>query len=364
MSIDDHIQKTTHPSRELQSILAKRLWDEPPQRLFNGEDVTELDLTSYFVYYTDQCNQALHDGGRSTSVNCHRDILEVVDCLKNGVLPDVLRQTVPCVDCDNNITKKEGSINLAARLLLMMNFGKYRYAICHRKGLEWEGVSMRDFLFKHFSDTSMLSSERIRLEKTFHAQSLYRVGGVDIIPTNNLTDHLRLSTDDKAVEIFHHVSFLEYQRNKYVRAIHISELWLRRIYGRSMFPDGLIDETLRTIALLFPQSERPVQNWFQSFCSSQETTIDLRLLKCGQLRSDDRQMKNFRFWHDRLVILKQVYDEAEPGNISQWWYDRRNGVQWYTFWVAVLVLVLTIVFGLVQSVEGALQVYKAYHPNN
>jgi hypothetical protein len=28
----------------------------------------------------------------------------------------------------------------------------------------------------------------------------------------------------------------------------------------------------------------------------------------------------------------------------------------------VVVLVLTIFFGLVQSTEGALQVYKAYHP--
>ena len=48
--------------------------------------------------------------------------------------------------------------------------------------------------------------------------------------------------------------------------------------------------------------------------------------------------------------------------INQWWNDRRNGVQWYTFWVAVLVLILTIVFGMAQTVEGALQVYKAYHP--
>jgi hypothetical protein len=34
-------------------------------------------------------------------------------------------------------------------------------------------------------------------------------------------------------------------------------------------------------------------------------------------------------------------------------------VQWYTFWVAALVLGLTIVFGLIQCVEGALQVYLA-----
>lgn len=58
-------------------------------------------------------------------------------------------------------------------------------------------------------------------------------------------------------------------------------------------------------------------------------------------------------------MLKQVFDEAQPKTLTQWWYDRRNGVQWYTFWVAAFVLLLTIVFGLIQSIEGAIQVYAS-----
>lgn len=34
----------------------------------------------------------------------------------------------------------------------------------------------------------------------------------------------------------------------------------------------------------------------------------------------------------------------------------------YTFWVAILVLVLTLLFRILQSIEGAFQIYKAYHP--
>lgn len=33
----------------------------------------------------------------------------------------------------------------------------------------------------------------------------------------------------------------------------------------------------------------------------------------------------------------------------------------YTFWVAAVVLALTIFFGVVQSIEGAIQVYYAAH---
>ena len=86
------------------------------------------------------------------------------------------------------------------------------------------------------------------------------------------------------------------------------------------------------------------------------------LVKCGHLRLDDRQIETYHFYHDRLVILKQAYDQSRPAILKQWWHDRRNGVQWYTFWVAVVVLFLTIFFGIVQSIEGALQVYKAFHP--
>ena len=35
-------------------------------------------------------------------------------------------------------------------------------------------------------------------------------------------------------------------------------------------------------------------------------------------------------------------------------------MQWYTFWVAILVFVMTVFFGFVQSVEGALQVYLSW----
>ena len=62
------------------------------------------------------------------------------------------------------------------------------------------------------------------------------------------------------------------------------------------------------------------------------------------------------------MILKEVYHEPRPNTLSQFWYDRRNGPQWYTFWVALWVLVLTIVtivLAVVQCVEGGLQVYLA-----
>lgn len=123
----------------------------------------------------------------------------------------------------------------------------------------------------------------------------------------------------------------------------------------SLFPESFLQETLDTLALLFPSSDSETTNWLKGL-----TKIDPRLARCGSLRTRERRLENFNYWHDQLVILKQAFDESSPRNISQWWFDRRNGVQWYTFWIAILVFAVTIFFGVVQSVEGALQVYLSY----
>lgn len=87
------------------------------------------------------------------------------------------------------------------------------------------------------------------------------------------------------------------------------------------------------------------------------------LTKCGSLRPSDRRIERFQYWQERLVILKNAFDESRPSKLSQWWYDRRNGVQWYNYWLLVAGVMLTAMFGLVQSIKGGLQVYKAYHPS-
>jgi hypothetical protein len=81
--------------------------------------------------------------------------------------------------------------------------------------------------------------------------------------------------------------------------------------------------------------------------------------------SSQRQIERFRFWRDRLGVLKQAYDETTPRTVPQWWHDRRNGPQWFPFWVAVVALVfatLALFLTVVQTIEGGLQVYLAYHP--
>lgn len=129
-----------------------------------------------------------------------------------------------------------------------------------------------------------------------------------------------------------------------------------------IFPDNFIEETLQTIKLLFPIYEPATKKWYQKAAANSACGLDFRLIGIGSLNAEKRQLGNFRYWHDRLVILKEVYDDARPNTLSQFWHDRRNRTQWYTFWVALCVLILTVLaffVAVVQGVEGGLQVYLA-----
>jgi hypothetical protein len=85
---------------------------------------------------------------------------------------------------------------------------------------------------------------------------------------------------------------------------------------------------------------------------------------CGHLSTRIRKIECFSYWKDRLIILKQAFDDSEPHTVSQWWHDDRKKVQWYTFWVAALVLFLTILFGTIQSVTAVVQAWAAVKSMN
>ena len=61
----------------------------------------------------------------------------------------------------------------------------------------------------------------------------------------------------------------------------------------------------------------------------------------------------YRFWRERLVTLHEAYQKAKPTSLKQWWQDRRDSSQWTTFWLAVVAILLTLLFGLIQSVRSS-----------
>ncbi|KAM7184953.1 hypothetical protein V8F20_011990, partial [Naviculisporaceae sp. PSN 640] len=327
------------PQWEVQEEIANGLWKTPVGK------VPELDM--YFKYYAKQCdNLVLQDGGLFTSVKTHQDILRVAGLLKgplgreevSGRLSDATGPTVP----DSEQCGR--SIDLAGRLLLMVELGSFDHApplISPPTGCRWTKGTIKEHISHCFPETRALGHDGLKLGTIFNARNIERIAGIEILWTDNLADHLRLTNNDKQVAIFHHASFL-----------------LRQQSDESLYSREFLDETIQTIKLLFPKWDPATRPWYgKKIASRTSRDLDPKLIEVGHLNTSDRQIENFKYWHDRLVMLKQAFDESEPSTLRQWWIDRRKRVQWFTFWVAILVLILTCVFGVVQSVEGGIQAY-------
>jgi hypothetical protein len=104
--------------------------------------------------------------------------------------------------------------------------------------------------------------------------------------------------------------------------------------------------------LLFPSWDKETQRYFKKkgehFVS--ESPVDYP----GPLYLSD-----FHFWRDRPSTLYTEFCSPPP-SMTQFFNDRRNVLQWYTFWFAVLIVALTIIFGVISSVTTILSTRYTY----
>lgn len=134
-----------------------------------------------------------------------------------------------------------------------------------------------------------------------------------------------------------------------------------------MFPDGLVEEILDTLTLLMPEKDRKTQRWLKNDFAMHplQISMDQGLLKLGDFekRHPARRLEHYQFWREQLEALGEAVEEATPPSKTLWnvLRDRKQGDRWVASWVAVVAIGLTLFFGLVQSIEGAIQVYKAYN---
>lgn len=200
--------------------------------------------------------------------------------------------------------------------------------------------TLREMIHRSVAVKSV-QDDSFRLPRSFNARTIAKVAGINVQWTTRLTSHLEVSGNDCDVAVFHCGTVLElYQKSKH----------------SSLFPDGFLSETHRTMSLLLPKSEMTVRRWIQA--EKSQLGLDSAILACPYLRASERNIRRFEYYRDRLIILKEVFEEHEPRGILQFWRDDRKPVQWWTFWIAIIVFVLTVI----GCVEGALQVYKAFNP--
>jgi hypothetical protein len=343
-TLDSRIEATPFTSQTKNDILLG-LWP-----LLASEDTgVVLHWEPYFYYYEIQSHHALHHQGKCILIRTHQHVINIVRELKDGRSRAEIRESLSSLFMKKETYPNEdevlyNSIDLAVRLYSMVNIGTDKTTVTGCRKLSWKESSLGDFLENYFNALKVPCHTNTRFDMTFTAHNMERIAGIKVYWSANLADHLRIvEAEEKIVVVFHHASFLQQQ------------------IDNPIFPPGLIQETLRTLALLFPRQDSGTKRWLHAIFAS--TMVDRHILTCKQMRLDDRQLETFDFWQGRLLELKKAFDTPRTMKWSQLWHDRRDGHLWYGFWLTMFVLFLTVLFGLVQSIEGGLQVYKAYHPS-
>lgn len=81
----------------------------------------------------------------------------------------------------------------------------------------------------------------------------------------------------------------------------------------------------------------------------------------GTLQESDTYSahEDFPSFGYRLLILQRYNLRQQPSRVKDLWRDRRNPLQWYTFWAVVWVGGISIVLSVLQFLVGAAQLYFA-----
>lgn len=232
-------------------------------------------------------------------------------------------------------------VDLAVDVWTMLSIAKFPGDISYDEPIPWEDNETLARLVHKCFTLKPESQDVVKMPQSFTAAHLEKIGGIKVVWTSNLADHLLLKEDDTKLMLFHQISTLR----------------LHEVLEDDILPEDLAEETIRTISLLMPPVLGEPNPWFRQ--QQQKHKIDAEAGNCNRLNSSQRQIKNFKYWRDRLVLLKRTFDDAEPRNLSQLWWDDRKKTQWFTFWVAVLVFILTLFFGIVQSVASIVQAWAS-----
>ncbi|KAF2811392.1 uncharacterized protein BDZ99DRAFT_569455 [Mytilinidion resinicola] len=231
--------------------------------------------------------------------------------------------------------------------------------------------------------------------------SLYTISRVRVKWVEDLTSHLAFDRQSRTLSVFCLPTFcvssiLRTQEIKVLQQVS-SELFPSNYYTDSFDQDNssLHREVLLSYRLLFGQSSRSralsldlveqlkkssddIDPFLPTICSTSTTQsrflrrftkprIPAELLPASNLDLDNIPIESdtyssrddFPYFGPRLLALQQYNLRQQPSRVRDLWWDRRNPLQWYTFWAVLWVGGISIVLSIFQLVAAVVQAYYA-----
>ena len=323
------------------------------------------DYTNYFDFYEHTC-KALYLGVRreadTLASQTHEHILDIINIIyslttskvnfRRKTLRELCRDTVDVSRSDANIN---ASIDLALRLWLTIGIKRHEATQMPSNALWNDDQSLHDFVRYQFPGPVTAGGPSVVLGNELRAVNLERLSGISIIWTYSIEDHLLFDKDDRTLRVYMLKQVLQDHMLRQVLRPQLAPSQSTDVQIGSqigIFPTDLVKEVLLSLHLLFPnwdlETERYLQKADRTFITEMDLDTPRRLF-----------LADFHYWHDRIANLI-TESHSLPTSWKQLWTDRRNPLQFYTFWFAVIILILTVVFGIISSVTACMQTRYSY----
>ncbi|KAI1074399.1 hypothetical protein F5B20DRAFT_563600 [Whalleya microplaca] len=310
---------------------AKQVWPLLPDDVYQDEH--------YIMYFqhVDQQIKKLQRQNAAYSVSTRHEVSRIFEYFQQ--LPSTTKSAAinSYASSAYSLDSVSRVIELAATVWLTVRVD----SVCpHDHGVNggciaWQGhLSLGACIQSYFEieDLEVTEGKRNRIPRSFTMAHLCRRYGFRVIWTNNLADHLIINWEHKIVTIYEHLICL-WNHCKYTNDCHI--------------PQAILEEAIDTINLLFPSDKADTQAFLRITNKS-----FWKLGYCERQRC--MQLSGYHYWRGSIQQLMEVLDDPPTGfNQISLDKERRNFVEWATFWVAFIVALLTIisiVFGIVSIV--------------
>ncbi|KAN0117803.1 hypothetical protein V8E51_003780 [Hyaloscypha variabilis] len=246
----------------------------------------------------------------------------------------------------------DNTINLILHILLTINIGEKDTDSGLGDEVSWNDTdTLSKFVAAQFpkaKEAENVEPEKmVAIDGKFTAASLWDKRGIKVVPNFDLRDHLKYVSTQGSQEIKGTVQVYPLRR------------WLdmhQQQGKKGLLSETLVKETLDSLALLFPFWQPTVnEEYLKSIGFAKMINCELPF---DSLDAEMISLDHFTIWRDRFEEIYKVY-KGPP--ISQWQKFREDKIGWFSFWGAVVcIVVMTFIFGVLAVTFAILAWAKAH----
>ncbi|KAI6080367.1 hypothetical protein F4821DRAFT_251651 [Hypoxylon rubiginosum] len=222
-----------------------------------------------------------------------------------------------------------------------------------------DSQSLADFIQSTLSPSTYQITES---HNKLKAWKLKHRHGIQIVPTNDLIQHLLYDSRTQTLTVFHQVAWLKAQLR---HAAKFSDTGTTQEFlARGVLPPQILRETLYSIyRILFPLDEKSAKFARRLVAEHNGTyngSLDDSLLSDPGEIHDIAKPFEFAFWGKRLKRLEDIVAHPPPTNALISWFERhtseRNALS-----VAIVGVFFAAFFGLLGVLVSAAQLVVSYY---